>query len=81
VAHEGEASWRARANLEILYVLLYPRETVAEWLDAYPQLLQDNEDAKNPPNPEGLDDAGRARGGAGSGPAGPTGAWPPHPDR
>jgi hypothetical protein len=30
-------------------------------LDAYPQLLQDNEDGKNPPNPEGLDDAGRSR--------------------
>ena len=60
-AYEAETGWRARANLEILYVLPYPRQTVAEWLDAYPQLLQDNEDAKNPPDPESLDDAGRAR--------------------
>ncbi len=61
VEYEAETSWRSRANLEILYVLPYPREKVREWIDAYPQLLQDNEDAKNPPDPASLDDAGRAR--------------------
>jgi len=61
VDHDARTGWRARANLEILYVLPYSREMVAEFIDAYPQLLQDNENAKNPPNPEALDDAGRAR--------------------
>ena len=60
-AYDSETNWRARANLEILYVLPYPRTEITEWLDAYPQLLQDNEDGKNPPNPESLDEAGRAR--------------------
>ncbi|MGD2120825.1 MAG: redoxin domain-containing protein [Gemmatimonadota bacterium] len=59
--YEEETGWRSRSNLEILYVLPYPREIVAEWLDAYPQLLQDNEDAKNPPDLATLDDAARAR--------------------
>jgi hypothetical protein len=61
VEYDAETNWRARANLEILYVLPYPREEISQWLDAYPQLLQDNENGKNPPNPESLDDAGRAR--------------------
>jgi peroxiredoxin len=61
VEYEAETNWQSRANLEILYVLPYGREKVAEWLDAYPQLLQDNEDAKNPPDMASLDDAGRAR--------------------
>ena len=61
VEYDARVNWRSRANLEILYVLPYSREMVAEWIDAYPQLLQDNEDAKNPPDPESLTDAGRAR--------------------
>ncbi len=61
VAYDAQTHWRARANLEILFVLPYPGEKVAEWIDAYPQLLQDNENAKNPPNAAALDDAGRAR--------------------
>lgn len=61
VEYEAQTNWRSRANLEILYVLPYGREMVGEWLDAYPQLLQDNENAKNPPDPGSLDDAGRAR--------------------
>lgn len=61
VSYDAETHWRVRSNLEILYVLPYPREEVTAWLDAYPRLLQDNEDAKNPPDPESLDDAGRAR--------------------
>ena len=61
VEYDARTNWRARSNLEILFVLPYAREVIGEWLDAYPQLLQDNEDAKNPPNPESLDEAGRAR--------------------
>jgi peroxiredoxin len=61
VEYEAETGWRSRSNLEILYVLPYPQDVVAEWLDAYPQLLEDNEDAKNPPDLATLDDAGRAR--------------------
>jgi peroxiredoxin len=61
VQYEAQTSWRARSNLEILFVLPFGREDMDEWLDAYPQLLQDNEDAKNPPNQESLDAGGRAR--------------------
>ena len=61
VEYDEETEWQARANLEILYVLPYSREEIGQWLAAYPQLLQDNENAKNPHDPEGLDEAGRAR--------------------
>jgi peroxiredoxin len=61
VEYEAETSFRARENLEILFVLPYPRGKVAEWIDTYPQLLQDIEDWKNPPDPGSLDEAGRAR--------------------
>ena len=61
VEYEAETGFRARANLEILFVLPYTRDKIGEWIDAYPQLLKDIEDWKNPPNPAGLDDAGRAR--------------------
>ncbi|MGD8322435.1 MAG: redoxin domain-containing protein [Gemmatimonadota bacterium] len=60
VQYDAQTGWRQRSNLEILFVLPYDREEIGEWLDAYPQLLQDNENAKNPPNPGSLDDAGRA---------------------
>jgi len=61
VEYEAQTGWQSRASLEILYVLPYSQEMVGEWIDAYPQLLQDIEDGKNPPNPESLDDAGRSR--------------------
>jgi peroxiredoxin len=61
VEYESQTGWQSRANLEILYVLPYSQEMIGEWIDAYPQLLQDNEDAKDPPDLESLDDAGRAR--------------------
>jgi peroxiredoxin len=61
VEYEAQTHWQARANLEILYLLPYTRDRVAEWIEAYPQLLRDIEEGKNPPDPEGLDDAGRAR--------------------
>ena len=61
VEYDAETDFRDRANLEIVFVLPYPHEKVDEWIDAYPQLLKDVEDWKNPPDPEDLDDAGRAR--------------------
>jgi peroxiredoxin len=61
VEYDAETEWRARANLEILVVLPYAQEMVQEWIDVYPQLLQDIEDGKNPPDAANLDDAGRAR--------------------
>ncbi len=61
VEYEEEEDFRATANLEILFVLPYSHEMVEEWIDVYPQLLQDIEDWKNPPAPETLDEAGRAR--------------------
>jgi peroxiredoxin len=61
VEYEAQTGFRSRANLEILWVMPYSREMVAQWVDDYPQLLQDNEDAKNPPNAAALDSAGRAR--------------------
>jgi len=59
--YEARTGFRARANLEILWVMPYSREMVAKWLDDYPQLLQDNENGKNPPNAASLDEAGKAR--------------------
>ncbi len=61
VEYEAQTGFRARANLEILWVMPYSREMVAQWVDDYPQLLQDNENGKNPPNAAALDSAGKAR--------------------
>jgi len=61
VEYEAQTSWQSRANLKIIYVLPYGQQMVGEWVDAYPQLLQDIEDGKNPPDAENLDAAGRAR--------------------
>ena len=55
--YEARTGFRARANLEILWVMPYSREMVAKWLDDHPQLLQDNENGKNPPNAAALDSA------------------------
>lgn len=58
--YDASAHFRQNSNLEILYVLPYNREKVAEWIQAFPQLFQDIEDRKNPPNAAALDEAGRA---------------------
>lgn len=60
VYHEAANSLRQQANLEILFVLPYPRDEVEEWIEVYPQQLQDLEDWKNPDQAT-LDDAGRRR--------------------
>jgi peroxiredoxin len=61
VEYEAQTGFRARENLEILFVLPYGREMITRWLQDYPQLLQDLEDWKNPQDPTTLDEAGRAR--------------------
>jgi len=60
VDYEATNGLRRRANLEILFVLPYDRAEVQEWLEAYPQQLQDLEDWKNP-DPATVDEAGRRR--------------------
>jgi peroxiredoxin len=60
VYHEAANALRQQANLEILFVLPYGRDEVDEWIEAYPQQLQDLEDWKNPDQAT-LDDAGRNR--------------------
>ena len=59
--YDASANFRENSNLEVLYVIPYPREKVGEWIQAFPQLFQDIEDRKNPPNAADLDEAGRAR--------------------
>jgi len=59
--YETTTNFRDRANLEILYVLPYGREKVGEWIEAFPQLLQEIEESKNPADAAALDEAGRAR--------------------
>jgi peroxiredoxin len=60
VYHEAANALRQQANLEILFVLPYGRDEIEEWIETYPQQLQDLEDWKNP-DPATLDDAGRRR--------------------
>lgn len=59
--YDAETGFRGRTNLEILYVLPYSHDMIGEWIDAFPQLLEDIEDWKNPPDSALLDDAGKAR--------------------
>jgi peroxiredoxin len=61
VEYEATRQFRKRANVEILFVLPYTREEVADWVDKYPQQLADLEAWKNPPDPAKLDEAGRQR--------------------
>lgn len=60
VEYERTNALRRQANLEILFVLPYGRAEVQEWIEVYPQQLQDLEDWKNPDQAT-LDDAGRNR--------------------
>ena len=61
VEYEAARQFRRAANVEILFVMPYAKEAVADWIDKYPQQLVDIELSKNPPDPSKLDDAGRAR--------------------
>jgi peroxiredoxin len=61
VEYEAAQQFRKKANVEILFVMPYAREQVADWIDKYPQQLADLEAWKNPPDPSKLDEAGRQR--------------------
>jgi peroxiredoxin len=61
VDFEAKTGFRANKNVEILFVMPYAKEAIADWVDRYPQQLADLEAWKNPPDPAKLDDAGRAR--------------------
>ncbi len=61
VEYDARTQFRKRSNVEILFVMPYAKEVVADWLDKYPQQLADLEAWKNPPDPSTLDDAGRQR--------------------
>lgn len=61
VDYDSRTGFRAKKNVEILFVLPYGKEAVADWIDKYPQQLADLEAWKNPPDPSKLDDAGRQR--------------------
>lgn len=52
---------RKKYNVEILFVLPYSRDLVAEWVEKFSELLDDIENWKNPPEPEKLDEKGRNR--------------------
>jgi hypothetical protein len=60
VDYELTNALRGQHNLEVLFVLPYGRSEVEEWMDAYPQQLQDLEDWKNPKEAS-RDDAARQR--------------------
>lgn len=60
VEYEMANGLRERFNLEVLFVMPYDRSEIEEWVDAYPQQLQDLDDWKNP-DPATLDGAGRRR--------------------
>ncbi len=61
VEYDAKEQLRKKKNVEILFVMPYGKEIVADWIDKYPQQLADLEAWKNPPDPSKLDDAGRQR--------------------
>ena len=61
VDYDRRQQFRKAANVEVLFVLPYAREAVADWIDKYPQQLADIEASKNPADPSKLDEAGRQR--------------------
>lgn len=58
---ESSQNIREKHNLEILFVLPYPKEMVQDWVDKFPDQMADIENWKNPPEPEKLDEKGRRR--------------------
>ncbi len=59
--YDAKTQFRKKANVEILFVMPYAKEAIADWVDKYPQQLTDLEVGKNPPDPSKLDDTGRQR--------------------
>jgi peroxiredoxin len=61
VEYDARTQFRKKANVEILFVMPYGKDVLADWIDKYPQQLADLEVGKNPPDPSKLDEAGRQR--------------------
>ena len=61
VEYDARTQFRKKANVEILFVMPYGKEAIADWIDKYPQQLADLEAWKNPPDPSKVDEAGRQR--------------------
>jgi peroxiredoxin len=58
---EEKKKIREKYNLEIVYILPYSKEMIAQWIDAFPAQLGDLENWKNPEDPEKLDERGKRR--------------------
>ncbi len=52
---------REKYNLEILYVFPYGKDTVKQWVDVLPEQMDKIKAWKNPPEPDKLDEKGKAR--------------------
>lgn len=52
---------RKKYNVEILFVLPYSKEIIEDWVAKFPDQLVDIEKYKNPPEPEKIDEKGKAR--------------------
>ncbi len=52
---------REKYNLEILYVFPYGKDTVKQWVDVLPEQMDKIKTWKNPPEPDKLDEKGKAR--------------------
>ncbi len=61
VDYDARTAFRKKANVEILFVMPYGKDVMADWVDKYPQQLADIDTQKNPPDPASLDEAGRRR--------------------
>ena len=58
---EKSGKIREKYNTEVLFVLPYDQETVGVWVDILPEQMAKIHDAKYPPDPSALDDAGKRR--------------------
>ena len=52
---------RQKYDLEILYVFPYGKDIVKQWVDVLPEQMDKIKTWKNPPEPEKLDEKGKAR--------------------
>ncbi len=52
---------RKKYDLEILYVFPYGKDTIKQWVDVLPDQMDKIKTWKNPPEPDKLDEKGKAR--------------------
>ena len=58
---EKTAHLRDKYDLEILYVFPYGKDTIQQWVEVLPEQMDKIKTWKNPPEPEKLDEKGKAR--------------------